>query len=656
MNAHKLKEKASDAFAKGKFARAAEAYAEVCLADPKDLQARLRMGDAWSKAGQKDKAIGAYQSAAEGFAKEGFLPRAIAASKLILELDPTHLGVQKMLADLYARKAVPTKSRGPVRPLGAPSAAAEVAVTPSVEVTNASASEPVTPGSAEIFTSAKAFVVPARTVDSVQFAPELITSSAVEAVPIRAVDSVRPSVEPVSPSPPGRAPAASGDRVTVSGETLTSLQAAPIAVEAVEACANSEGKADPVRAKEPEAPATRAFAAPPGLVKAHSVAAAKEVPSEVGQEVVFDLDGPSEAAPNPIEMAEQSGRFRVSKSGAYELDLDDAPLNLDAPPKEISYELQLDGDESLLQAVEAAAQAIGAKDEIIELIDIEEPAADSSALVALPKVPLFSDLPQDAFIALFEQCPLRRFQKGEEIIAQGSVGDSFFVICEGTASVLRTDSGSRRRLAQLAEGAFFGEMALLSEAPRTASVEAASDDTQLLEISAAVLRDLSREHPQVATALRKFCRQRLLSNVMAQSKFFSPFSSNERRQLVTLFKAREVRKGEVVIQQGQPSDGLYVVLSGEIEVRLKQTRVAKLKEGELFGEMSLLTKAPAAATCVAARRTSLLRLPKNDFDGLVMSHPQILMLVSELTDERNKQNSAISSAVVEADEGVELLV
>src|SRR3954470_12085308 len=105
MDARKLKEKATEAFAKGKFAKAAEAYSDYCAADPKDLQARLRMGDCWVKAGHKDKAIGAYSFAAEGFAKDGFLPRAIAASKLILELDPTHTGVQRMLAELYARRS-----------------------------------------------------------------------------------------------------------------------------------------------------------------------------------------------------------------------------------------------------------------------------------------------------------------------------------------------------------------------------------------------------------------------------------------------------------------------------------------------------------------------------------------------------------------------
>ena len=74
-----MKDKASEAFSKGKFAKAAELYAELCKKDPRDLQARLRMGDAWAKAANKPKAILAYKEAAEGYARDGFLPRAIAA-------------------------------------------------------------------------------------------------------------------------------------------------------------------------------------------------------------------------------------------------------------------------------------------------------------------------------------------------------------------------------------------------------------------------------------------------------------------------------------------------------------------------------------------------------------------------------------------------
>ena len=102
------------------------------------------------------------------------------------------------------------------------------------------------------------------------------------------------------------------------------------------------------------------------------------------------------------------------------------------------------------------------------------------------------------------------------------------------------------------------------------------------------------------------------------------------------FRARDVKKGDVVVKQGQSSDGLYVILSGEVEVDANGARIAALKEGEVFGEMSLLTRSPASATVRATRHTSLLRLPKQDFDQLILSHPQVLEHVSVLIDERKK--------------------
>jgi len=97
----------------------------------------------------------------------------------------------------------------------------------------------------------------------------------------------------------------------------------------------------------------------------------------------------------------------------------------------------------------------------------------------------------------------------------------------------------------------------------------------------------------------------------------------------------------VIITEGAQSDGLYVVLSGGVQVSRAGAVVAALGEGELFGEMSLLTRSPAAATVTATRHTSLLRLPREDFEVLILSHPQILELVSELTDARQRANERI---------------
>ncbi len=296
----------------------------------------------------------------------------------------------------------------------------------------------------------------------------------------------------------------------------------------------------------------------------------------------------------------------------------------------------------------------GAPDELIEAADELDPEKLEPG--ELPKIPLFSDLPPDAFIELFERCPLRRFGDHDRIFEQGSLGDAFYVICSGTVRVFREDLGERKEIAVLPEGSFFGEMALLSGSPRTASVEGASEDTQLLEISAPVLTQLSHRYPQVSQALKKFMRQRLLSNVMASSALFRPFGKGDRRDLIQRFRARDVSKGEVIVKEGERSDGMYVILSGEVEVSKGPQRLAFLKEGDVFGEMSMLAKEPATATVAASKRTSLLRLPRADFDTLILSHPQILVLVSELTEDRRRQTEAVLGGAAAAGEQGLLLV
>ncbi|EPX55931.1 PKA regulatory subunit-like protein [Cystobacter fuscus DSM 2262] len=493
MEARRLRDQANEAIARGRFGKAAELLEAYCALEPQDHQSRLRLGDTWVKGGDSRRAILAYQAAAEGFAREGLLPRAIATSKRILELDPSHQGVQHTLASLYARRG------------GTP-------------------------------------------------------------------------VPPAPPAPPPR--------------TALFIDLPPEIDEALEASLPERPPPPPAQPPPPPSPS------PPGLRRR-----TMEVPA---------IRTPSEA---PLPPA--------------------APVPPEAPPSASFPELVIEAD-SLLHAVElAAAHAPGRGGG-------EEPvSAPPMGERALPEIPLFSDLPREAFIALFERCPLRRFPEGARIIEQGSRGNAFYVICSGRVRIVRESDGTTRELAVLGEGAFFGEMALLSGAPRSASVVGAAEETQVLEISAPVLGDLARLNPQVARALRRFCRQRLLSQVMNTSALFQPFGRKDRRELVERFRAREVRRGEVLIHEGQRVDGLYVVLSGEVAVSKGGQPLAHLREGELFGEMSLLNKTPATATVTAVRNASLLRLPREDFDTLILTHPQVLVLVSELTEARQRSTEVL---------------
>lgn len=96
----------------------------------------------------------------------------------------------------------------------------------------------------------------------------------------------------------------------------------------------------------------------------------------------------------------------------------------------------------------------------------------------------------------------------------------------------------------------------------------------------------------------------------------------------------QVPKGEVVIQQGTPSDCLYVVAHGRLRAVLEldggEIVLGEAGRGETIGEMGLLTGEPRSSTVYALRDTTLLRLSRASLDELVETCPQVLRSINQL--------------------------
>jgi len=268
----------------------------------------------------------------------------------------------------------------------------------------------------------------------------------------------------------------------------------------------------------------------------------------------------------------------------------------------------------------------------------EEPRPEQEAaepVRTLPSIPFLGDLEADAFADIIERMKLIRARPGDWIIRQGARGESMFVITSGQVRVLkRIDEKRMWQVALLGEGSFFGEMAVLRGGKRSASVQAVRP-TELLEITREMLDELIARYPAVEDILDNFMTQRLLRNVMNTSPIFKPFDVPERVHIIERFVIRPVTAGEILIQQDQESDGLFVALRGEFKVFRamedgKEVEVGQLREGDVFGEISCLKKHPATASVRASGPGVVLRLPREDFDELVMGHPQILELVESM--------------------------
>jgi CRP-like cAMP-binding protein len=278
---------------------------------------------------------------------------------------------------------------------------------------------------------------------------------------------------------------------------------------------------------------------------------------------------------------------------------------------------------------------------------------------ALHPIPLLSELSEQAFRRVLQILTVRRLPDGALVIREGEAGTSFYFLAGGEVRVFATDSlGQQSELAHLHEGSLFGEMALISSQPRTASV-AVVGEADLLEITKEALAAVAGELAQVAQALERFTRERLLKNLVATSPIFRPFSRVQQLDLLRRFTGHDATTGTTIIREGEEGRGLFVVLSGEVEVSKKdpsgiEVPVATLRAGDAFGEISLLRGVPSTATVTAARQSTVLFLGRDYFARLVEAVPQLRQYFEKLSEERllNSKLLLQDDQIVEEDERV----
>ena len=273
---------------------------------------------------------------------------------------------------------------------------------------------------------------------------------------------------------------------------------------------------------------------------------------------------------------------------------------------------------------------------------------DGAGDEVLPRIPLFSKLSPEAFLAVVEELKLKPFEPGSTIIKEGEAGQSLFAIVEGRVDVVRQGQGGQtRRVACLGEGEFFGEMALLSDAPRLASV-VASTRTVVFELTRDQVDRLAELHPSVAQMLRSFYQVRLLANILRGNPLLFSLTPLQREAMTKAVQFHAVPAGQSLLVQGQPGDALYLLLRGQCRVlhRLPdghESQHPSLREGDMFGEMSVLLGLPATASVIADTPCTLLRLARADVERLIVMNTGLREALFRLSSERLQRTAQLVS-------------
>lgn len=129
-------------------------------------------------------------------------------------------------------------------------------------------------------------------------------------------------------------------------------------------------------------------------------------------------------------------------------------------------------------------------------------------VLSLRQVPMFRDIDPARLKLLAFTSERVQFAGGQRFFSQGDVADAAYVILEGGADVvLETPSGSIK-VAELAQNALLGEMGILSDSPRTATI-VARGATTALRIDKRVFLELLTQFPQMSIAVMRELASRL---------------------------------------------------------------------------------------------------------------------------------------------------
>jgi cAMP-dependent protein kinase regulator len=601
---------------------AIKALAELIKFEPSNARWPHKRGDLLRKLGRNPEAVDCYTAAVTIYADQGFIARAVAMAKTVLNLDPSRIDILEQVdpaaaAQLRARPRSPVAAPAPQRhpmllddepalTVGSGAKKHPQAAHPQAAAGSAPKRHPMVAGSdPSPPTAAKRHPMVA---DSVAQSPP----TAAKRHPM-VVDSVAPP-----PAAAKRHPMV----VDSAAPPPTAAKRHPMVVDSVApppSAAKQQTLGADAALHKPAAQRAQPAVRPAATVRPVAIS---------GRPVTLDklsLPAASAASIRPAPTSDRAAArdaaeiYTQALDGIEELQVDPrSPANetrfSNAPPR-ASVEVDLSDVEI------APRERLSA----VESLQPEPPAA--AKLAKLPLFPLFAEAPKEALAHMIEGSELIELEHGDYVMRKGDPGDALYGIVEGSVDVVVP--GQQFRVT-LAEGDVFGEACLLEDEQCHADA-IVEGKLVALRVPRDTLVLLLQYHPPLAEVLLELLTRRLLGNLLQAAPLFAEFDGPGRRELARVFEIRRAPLGTMLAVVGKKMDGLYISLTGTLAINQPGAPERIAPPCSMFGQNSLLSNAASQVDVCTRVNMIVLRLPAAQFTRIAMQYPTMLERLSELS-------------------------
>jgi predicted acylesterase/phospholipase RssA/CRP-like cAMP-binding protein len=239
---------------------------------------------------------------------------------------------------------------------------------------------------------------------------------------------------------------------------------------------------------------------------------------------------------------------------------------------------------------------------------------------------------------------LVELKEGQVLFEQGDEADSMYLLVAGVLGVrVKQADDTEVIIDKLAPGAMVGELGLLAGQKRTATVYAVND-VGLIRLTRSMLEKMSTEKQSAlaemeATVVERWQRLQLTQML---GGLFGGLDTSALHAFQEQVAWQHLSNGDVIFRQGDPADGMYIVVNGRLQIIAttptgKEQLIGEVSPGETVGEFGLLTDKPRSATVYAIRETQVAKISASMFKHLIQEHPAFMGNVARVIVERQQR-------------------
>ena len=217
---------------------------------------------------------------------------------------------------------------------------------------------------------------------------------------------------------------------------------------------------------------------------------------------------------------------------------------------------------------------------------------------------LFLNLEAELLTQIIAAMYRKDIAAGTSAIVQGDHGDCLYVVESGRFDIFV----NKKRVAERAASTLFGELALMYNSPRAATVTAAVDSVVWVLDRFTFRRLVTHGNEKKFELYIKFLRK---------IELLTPLAEYERRKVAEALDEVQYSPGSTIFKQGADGDAMYIIYAGEVSIVQGEREISRCGTGDYFGERALLTHDKRAATALAVGNVQLLRLDKQAFTSLL---------------------------------------